>query len=465
MNRPISRRNFLGQANCAAVTSLPLLNTLLNLKVASTVAAASNTGSDYKSLVCLFLSGGIDTFNVLVPRGTAEYAEYSSVRRAIALPNNALLPINPQGLTGLQLGLHPALTGIQSLFEAGHAAYVSNVGTLVQPVTKSDFHSGKSLPLGLFSHSDQQEQWQTSMPNTHTAQGWGGRVADMLKSLNSLNSVSMNMSLTGTNIWQAGDSVFEYTVGSGGASLNGYDKANTNKHSTVPIRTKAVNSQLEFQYQHLLSEAFQTQKIDALGAAGQFTSATANVQLPAGVTFPNTSLGHQFQMIAKIILSRGALGQNRQTFFVEYGGWDHHNNLLANQAAMLPQVDAAVKAFYDCLAAASLQNNVTLFTCSDFSRTLSTDGDGADHAWGGNHLVLGGAVKGQRVYGRYPSLALGSSLDVGRGRLIPQVGVDSYFAELALWFGVPKSSLSLVLPNIGAFYDTRSSSPPVGFLG
>ncbi len=441
-----------------------MLNTLLNLKVTSTIAAASNTGSDYKGLVCLFLSGGIDTFNVLVPRGSAEYAEYARVRGAIALPNSALLPINPQGLSGLQLGLNPALTGIQSLFEAGHAAYVANVGTLIQPVTKTDYNSGRSLPLGLFSHSDQQEQWQTSMPNIHTAKGWGGRVADMLKSLNTLNSVSMNMSLTGTNIWQAGESVFEYTVGNSGASLNGYDKANTNRRSTVPIRTAAVDSQLAFEYQHLLTEAFQSQKIDALGASGLFTSATSNVTLPSSVTFPNTNLGNQFKMIAKIILSRGALGQNRQTFFVEYGGWDHHNNLLSSQAAMLPEVDAAVKAFYDCLTAASLQNNVTLFTSSDFARTLSTDGDGADHAWGGNHIVLGGAVKGQRVYGNYPSLTLNSALDVGRGRLIPQIAVDSYFAELALWFGVPKSSLSLVLPNIGSFYNTSSAAPPVGFL-
>jgi uncharacterized protein (DUF1501 family) len=464
MKPNISRRRFLGQANCAAISSLPMLNTLVNLKVAGTVAAASNTGSDYKSLVCLFLSGGIDTFNVLVPRGTSEYAQYASVRGGIALPNSALLPINPQGLSGLQLGLHPALTGIQSLFEGGNAAYVSNVGTLIQPVTKADYNSGKTLPLGLFSHADQQEQWQTSMPNVHTVKGWGGRTADLLKSLNTLNSVSMNMSLTGTNIWQSGDTVLEYTVGASSAGLNGYNKANKSKTSTVPIRTSAVDSQLAFEYQHLLSEAFNSQKRDALESSALFDSATANVTLPAGVTFPNTALGNQFQMIARIILGRGALGQNRQTFFVEYGGWDHHNNLLARQAAMLPEVDAAVKAFYECLTAASLQNNVTLFTISDFSRTLTTDSDGADHAWGGNHLVLGGAVKGRKVYGQYPSLALGSALDVGRGRIIPQIAVDSYFAELALWFGVPKSSLSLVLPNISAFYNTSSASPPLGFL-
>ncbi len=464
MKPTLTRRHFLGQANCAAISSLPLLNTLVNLKVASSVAAASNTGADYKSLVCLFLSGGIDTYNVLVPRGAAEYAQYAAVRGDIALPNNVLLPINPKTSPGLQLGLHPALTGVQSLFEAGHAAYVSNVGTLIQPVTKTDFNSGKTLPLGLFSHSDQQEQWQTSMPNVHTVKGWGGRTADMLKSLNSLNTVSMNISLTGTNIWQSGDNVLEYTIGSNSAGLSGYDKGNTNKYSPIPVRTAAVDSQLAFEYQHLLSEAFQSQKRDALGAAAFFNSATNNVTLPTSVTFPNTSLGNQFKNIARMILARGALGHNRQTFFVEYGGWDHHNNLLSRQSAMLPEVDAALKAFYDCLAAMNVQNNVTTFTISDFARTLTTDSDGADHAWGGNHLVMGGAVKGQQIYGKYPTLALGSALDVGRGRLIPQVAVDSYFAELALWFGVPKSSLSLVLPNIAAFYNTASASPPLGFM-
>jgi uncharacterized protein (DUF1501 family) len=334
----------------------------------------------------------------------------------------------------------------------------------VQPVTLADFNAGRSLPLSLFSHSDQQEQWQTSMPNVHTLQGWGGRVADLLKSMNSNNTVSMNMSLTGTNIWQAGETVFEYSVGDGGVTLKGYDETNTGKHSTVPIGTAAVDSQLAFEYQHMLTEAFQTQKRNAMSAASVFSNAISNVTLPTGVTFPGTALGNYFQNIAQIILGRGALGQSRQTFFIEWGGWDHHNNLLANQAAMLPDVDAAVTAFYGFLVAAGLQNNVTLFTISDFSRTLSTDGDGADHAWGGNHLVLGGAVNGQRIYGKYPSLALGSSLDTGRGRLIPQVAVDSYFAELALWFGVPKSSLSLVLPNIGAFYNTSSSSPPLGFM-
>jgi uncharacterized protein (DUF1501 family) len=170
-------------------------------------------------------------------------------------------------------------------------------------------------------------------------------------------------------------------------------------------------------------------------------------------------------MIARAIAGHSALGHSRQTFFIEYGGWDHHDGVIAQQAEMLPEVDAAVKAFYDCLAALGMENSVTVFTASDFGRTLSTDSDGADHAWGGNHFVVGGAVNGRRIYGNYPSLYVDNPLDVGRGRLIPQISVDSYFAELALWLGVPKSSLPLVLPNIGNFYDISSSTAPLGLLG
>jgi uncharacterized protein (DUF1501 family) len=466
MSRPISRRRFLGQLNCAAISSVPVLNTLLNLKVAGSVAAASAGPSEHRALVCLFLSGGIDSFNVLVPRGPSEYAEYQSVRGGIALPQNSLRPITPLGLSGLQLGLHPGLPGVQSLFEAGNAAFVCNVGTLIEPVTKDEYDNDlKRLPLGLYSHSDQAEQWQTSIPDAHSAKGWGGRMGDLLHSLNGLDTVSMNISLTGSNTWQSGESVFEYTVSEEGAiSLDGYDPTNDDEGSIVPIRTKAIDGQLAFDYQHLLSQAFAAKRRGAMEAYHLFNAAT-DVTLPASVTFPDTELASQFQMIARAIAGHTALGHSRQTFFIEYGGWDHHDGVIAQQAEMLPEVDAAVKAFYDCLAALGMQNNVTVFTASDFGRTLSTDSDGADHAWGGNHFVVGGAVNGRRIYGNYPSLYVDNPLDVGRGRVIPQISVDSYFAELALWLGVPKSSLPLVVPNIGNFYDISSSTAPLGLLG
>jgi uncharacterized protein (DUF1501 family) len=464
MSHYISRRRFLRQVNCAAISALPILNTLLNLKLAGNAAAAT-APTNHRALVCLFLNGGADTFNVLVPRGGSEYAEYAAIRGGIALPQNRLLPINPLGSPGLSLGLHPGLPGIRSLFESGKAAFVANVGTLIEPVSKNEYErSLKRLPLNLYSHSDQAEQWQTSTPDIRSPRGWAGRAGDLLQDLNSNNAVSMNISLTGSNIWQSGENTLEYTVSTDGAiSLEGYDPADTNPWSTVPIRTRAVDSQLGFQYQHLLSQAFNTKRVDAIDAYALFNSAT-NVTLPATVTFPDTYLGAQLKMVAKAIAGHGAMGHMRQTFFIDFGGWDHHDGIIESQATMLPEVDTAVKAFYDCLAALGKQNDVTLFTASDFGRTLTTDNDGTDHAWGGNQFVVGGAVNGRRIYGTYPQLYPDNPLDVGRGRLIPQVSVDQFFAELAIWFGVPKSDLHLVLPNIGKFYNVGSSTSPLGFL-
>jgi uncharacterized protein (DUF1501 family) len=274
----------------------------------------------------------------------------------------------------------------------------------------------------------------------------------------------MNVSLTGQNIWQSGDSAFAYTVDRNGAvALDGYDQTNTDTGNTVSIRTGAVDSQLALDYQHLITQAFNAQKRKAMDAYSMFNSATSG-DLAGGVTFPDSDLAGNLKMVAKTIAAHSALGHNRQTFFIEYGGWDHHDKLLSSQATMLPEVDAAVKAFYDTLAALGLEGNVTLFTASDFARTLTTDSDGADHAWGGNHFVVGGAVNGQKIYGEYPSLALDGPLDVGRGRLLPQIAVDNYFAELALWLGVSPANLPLVLPNISTFFDTGSNSTPLGFL-
>lgn len=464
MTQEISRRQFLGQANCAAISSLPILSTILNLNLAGNAAAATTTGSDYRALVCLFMAGGMDTFNVLVPSGTSEYAQYAAVRGKVALPQSSLLPITPQGLSGIQLGLHPGLANVQSLFEAGNAAFLTNVGTLAAPITKTQYNSvSKNLPLGLYSHADQQEQWQTSTTNARSAKGWAGKAADLLATLNSSNTVSMNVSLSGQNIWQSGAGSFAYSVNTGGAvALNGYNHSNTGTNP-VGLRTKAVDSQLALNYQNLLAQSFNSGKARAMSAFAQYNSATSQT-LSNEAAYPNTNLANQLKRVAKTIAGRDALGHKRQTFFIEYGGWDHHDKLISSQARMLPEVDAAIKAFFDSLASLGMQNSVTLFTASDFARTLNTDSEGTDHAWGSNHFVVGGAVKGRKVYGSFPSLAPDNPLDVGRGRLIPQIAVDSYFAEMALWLGVSRSDLKLLLPNIGNFYASNNTSAPLGFL-
>lgn len=469
---PISRRRFLGEASCAAVTAIPLINTLLNLKLAGGVAAAEPGIGEYRALVCLFLNGGWDSFNLLVPKNYpadessgGEYDHYAQVRQNLALPQSSLLDITPTNTPGRRFGLHPGCVEIQNLFENGHAAFVSNVGTLVEPVNKAQYQSQTAhLPLGLFSHSDQIEQWQTSLPDTRTAVGWAGRMADLLQSLNSVEKVSMNISLSGSNVWQSGLDVFEYAITDTGAvGLTGYRQDWVQYDTVAQARSAAVDSQLALHYTDLFTKAFAKSKRDAMEAYDIFSTATSG-SLPAGATFPTTALGRQLQMIAKTIAGRTALGATRQTFFVNFGGWDHHDEVLINTAAMLPVVSQAVGAFYNALTLLGVENQVTLFTSSDFGRTLTSNGRGSDHAWGGNHLLVGGAVNGRKIYGAYPELYENNPLDVGRGRLIPTLSVDEYFAELALWLGVSPGSLPLVLPNITRFYNPNSASWPVGFL-
>lgn len=465
MKQPISRRKFLGQASCAAVTAIPMINTILNLKLAGSVAAAEPVVGEYRALVCLFLNGGWDSFNILVPRGAAEHAEYAAIRQDLALAQGSLLPINPLVSPGLSLGVHPGMPEVQALFESGDAAFVANVGTLVEPVTKTQYTNGTaSLPLGLFSHSDQIEQWQTSLPDTRTAVGWGGRMADLLQSLNSVDKVSMNISLSGNNVWQAGQTIFEYAITSEGAvGPAGYSSQFQPGQSPLQIRSAAVDSQLALQYSNLFTQAFAKSKKDAFEAYEIFAGATS-AALPGNPVFPTTALGEQLQMVAKTIAGRTGLGAQRQTFFISFGGWDHHDEVLVNQGAMLPVVSQAIGAFYNALTLLGVQDQVTLFTASDFGRTLTSNGRGSDHAWGGNQLVVGGGVNGKNIYGQFPALYEDNPLDLGRGRLIPTTSVDAYFAELALWLGVSKASLPLVLPNITRFYDPQSSAWPLGFL-
>lgn len=466
-NQPssLSRRRFLGQASCAAVTAVPVMNTLLNLSMAGRVAAAEPNQNEYRALVCVFLSGGNDSFNMLVPRGNSEYAEYATVRSGLALAQNSLLAINPVNNPGRALGLHPSMPELRDLFEQGHASFVANVGTLIEPVTKTEYQTlAKALPLGLYSHSDQIEQWQTSIPHARSGIGWGGRMADLLHQLNDEQRVSMNISLSGSNIWQAGNEVYDYSITDEGAvELTGYEPQYAFTWGTEQIRSAAIESQMSLQYTNLLQQTFANSKRNAVEGYTRFAAATVG-DPPLAAAFPNTYLGRNLRMVAKAIQGRDALGVKRQTFFINFGGWDHHGELLVNQQAMLAQVSAAVGAFYNSLASMGVQNSVTLFSASDFGRTLNSNGRGSDHAWGGNQFVVGGGINGRRIFGQYPALAEGSAQDVGSGRLIPTTSCDEYFAELAMWLGVSRSSLPLVLPNINHFFNTSGTGWPVGFL-
>jgi len=455
----ITRRRFLGQASCAAVGTTALFNTALNMRMFNALAAP---GEDYRALVCLFLGGGIDSFNVLVPSGPTEYQEYADVRRDLALPQTALLPIAPATPDGRAYGLHPGLAELQTLFGQSRLAFVANVGTLVQPTTLQQYRNGSAaLPLGLFSHSDQAMHWQSSVPDQRSAVGWAGRMADLLQAVNCNTNIGMNISLAGNNIWQSGRVTTHYTITEDG-STGLWDYGETTPGAIV--RTEAVDGLLGLQYQHLFEKTFAARMRGAIDAHIEFSNAIAALP-PLQTPFSDTSLSRRFRMIALTIAARQALCMKRQTFFIEVGGWDHHDEVVLNQETMLPVVSRALSEFHSALVELDVVDQVTTFTASDFGRTLSSNGRGSDHAWGGNHIVMGGAVAGGDIHGSFPDLYLGNSLDTGRGRLIPTTSVDAYFAELALWFGVPAADLPLVLPNISRFWTPGSATTPLGFLG
>ena len=379
----ITRREFLGQASCAAVGTTSLLSTLLSLRLANSLAAQSvGAGSDYKALVCLFLAGGNDSYNMLVPTTAAEYAAYSKIRSAVALPQSTLLQITPSNLGGRTLGVHPGMPEVRDLFTQGKLSFVSNIGSLVQPMTLAQYKAGKYLPVSLYSHADQQKQWQTCIADQRTAVGWGGRAADIINSMNSPSLVSMNISLAGQNIFLSGQNVFSYSVSStGGVALTGYDPAAVK--SLTALRTAAVDGMMANKYQSLFEQTYAKSTRDAIDAYGVFSTATKAVTLNTAVPAGNPTAS-SLAMVAKAAAAHNNLGAKRQIFFVQLGGFDHHDDVVSKQAAMLPEVSAAVGMFWSALVELGLQNNVTLFTASDFSRTLTTDGTGTDHAWGAN---------------------------------------------------------------------------------
>ena len=466
-NQSISRRRFLGTAGCAAMGTTTFFSTLFNMRLMGAAASSSmdnawNKPNDYKALVCILLAGGNDSFNMLVPRSIGEYNEYAKTRSNLALDRNALLPLNPTTYSRQDLGLHPSMPEVQELFEAKKLAFVSNVGTLIEPVTKPQFQSESvKLPLGLFSHSDQIAHWQTSVPQERSAIGWGGRLADLLQSMNDNRNISMNISLSGKNVFQAGNETVEYTIspsGTGSIGIHGYEGASL----IDQIKTTAVNNLLEQEYQDIFKESYKEVIKSSQDSHKLFSSAISNVNL--GFNFSPNRFSQSLAMIAKTIGARQTLGFSRQTFFVTFGGWDHHDEVLDNQQAMLEIVSKGLGEFQSAIDQLALSDQVTTFSISDFGRTLTSNGNGTDHGWGGNVIVMGGGVKGGDIYGVYPSLALNTNLDVGGGVLIPTTSTDEYFAELSRWFGVSNNDLPLILPNVGNFYNLNAEGGPLGFM-
>lgn len=461
----LSRRRFLGVAPCAAIGSTTILSSILNLGTANSLAAMStpSNGNGYKALVCILLAGGNDSFNMLVPRNGSNYTQYANTRSNLALPQGDLLPLNFTDSNGKQFGVHPSMPEVQGLFNSNKLAFVSNIGTLVQPTTKAQYlNNSVKVPVGLLSHADQIQQWQTSIPQTRSSKGWGGRMADILQAGNANQNISMNISLSGTNIYQAGNSSTSYAIrasAGGSVGIRQYEDV-SGINAALKMGTENLLAQ---QYQDIFKSTF-VDKINHSQANHEEFSTALNTAPMFSTAFSDNAVSANMELIAKTIAVRDTLGVNRQTFFINFGGWDHHDEVLNNQTAMLSVVSKALAEFQSALAELGLEEEVTTFTVSDFGRTLTSNGNGSDHAWGGNVMVMGGSVQGGQIYGDYPSLALNSGDDVGGAIMLPTTSTDEYFAELAKWFGVSNSDLGYVLPNLGNFYSANSNSLPIGFM-
>jgi uncharacterized protein (DUF1501 family) len=458
-----SRRHFLRQACCAAVGTTGMLSSLAQLRAIGAAAADSSdlrrssaASADYKALVCVFLQGGNDATNLIIPSDGANYTAYAAARGELAQAQSSLLPIAPKIYRdGRSYGLNRAVPEIQSLFTQGKLAVLANVGTLVQPTTLAQYKTGATLPRQLFSHTDQIMQWQSSVADRAMETGWGGRMADIVNAMNANNQISMSISLNGSNRFELGNTVNQYAIYYGGVGDMTYG-------GTQPgwnIRARAIQNLMKTPNQNLLTAAFGK-------ATGQ---ASDDAVLLGGVlrgapelrtSFPTSEFAQRLKMVARMISVADTLGLKRQIFFVQLIGWDLHGGQVDGHGPLLTDLSRALKAFYDATTELGVANQVTTFTASDFGRTYIPNAGGTDHGWGNHQFIMGGAVKGGEIYGQMPSLVVNGPDDTGRGRWIPSTSVDEYNATLATWFGVSASNLSTVLPNIGRF-----AKPNVGFLG
>ncbi|MEZ5564485.1 MAG: DUF1501 domain-containing protein [Gammaproteobacteria bacterium] len=411
--------------------------------------------NDYRALVCVFLFGGNDSWNMVVPRSDAEYAVYAASRQSLALDQTTLLPISPLTPDGAQYGFHPAMSGVQQLFETNRCAVIANAGPLIAPTTKAQY-AAKSVPLPpqLFSHNDQQDQWHTLKGNAQSKTGWAGRMADVLSATTSGQQLPLNVSLSGQTIFQAGEQSVPYTMGpEGPVEFFGFAG-----DALADARRQGFENVVNASYDTVYERAYASVQHRALQVSDSVNAALAMAPT-LSTTFPATNLGTQLRTVARTIAVRDRLQMNRQVFFVAAGGFDTHNDQVADQPGLLGGISDAMAAFHAATVELGISQSVTAFTQSDFGRTLTSNGDGTDHAWGGVQLVVGDAVRGRQFYGSYPLLEIGGAVDVGGGRLIPELSSDQYAATLARWFGVADTDLETIAPSLGNF-----ATRDLGFL-
>lgn len=420
------------------------------------VSAMAQGATDYKALVCIFMFGGNDSNNMVVPID-ARYAGYQKARSVLALPQAQLLPLQIGGQANY--GLHPNMPEMQGLFNnQKNLAILANVGTLVQPTTQQSYQQWKNLPENLYSHSDQQDQWQSAQLTGTATAGWAGKVADNVQSsFNSGAKFPPILSISGNAIFCTGNTSRPFTMDPYSTpGLQGFD-------SSAASQARFVATQ---QLLTLDSGISLVQSANSVtGAAVQYglvlSQALQNLP-PLQTKFPDTYISQQLSQVAQVIAARGALGVNRQIFFCSYGGFDTHSDQIHQQVELMTKLSQGMSAFYQATQEIGVANNVTTFTLSEFSRTLEPGtNNGSDHAWGGHQLIMGGAVHGNQMYGTFPTVALGGPDDADQnGRWIPTTAVDQYAATLAQWFGVPAAALPTIFPNLANF-----TTQTLGFMG
>ena len=443
-----ARRSFMRSAAAAAATGVAAP---MALNLAATGQAAAATAQDYKALVCVFLYGGNDNYNTVVPYDLASYNEYARMRGSLALGHGSLAShvLNPDnGLDGgRQFALALQLTGLHEIWTEGNMGVLMNVGPLVVPTSKADYASSRvPLPPKLFSHNDQQSVWQSLAAEGATT-GWGGRMADLFADANQ-NQIFTSMSLNGNAVMLSGEHTVQYQMSpSGPVTLNG-QRYDVYRHPAVSqMIEQLVTTNVTG---HQMSEIYSEVARRSIAANDVLTGAMASVD--SFTTAQHTSeLGEQLSRVATVIAARNQLGMKRQVFFVGLGGFDHHDGLAANHPVLMKTLDDALSSFYRTTQELGVADNVTTFTASDFGRTLSGNGDGTDHGWGGHHFMIGGAVKGRSIYGQVPELGDDGPDDVGRGRLLPSTSVEQMSATLGSWFGVSNTELDDIFPRLSEF--------------
>lgn len=443
-----TRRDFLSRS-CAAFSGAALASALTDFGVVDALAHEIGAAGDYRALVCVFLNGGNDAWNTIVPLD--EYSAYASARSAVALPSSSLLPIVPPS-DGRRYGLHPALSSLHGLWQRGRVAIVANVGPLRVPLTRTLYLNRPDLrPESLFSHSDQIHQWQAAVSGAAVHTGWGGRTSDHTRTMNGAATFPTVVSLAGANVFGTGAVVRPFQMHASGP----VQLAGTSGSTDNAIRYAAFRRILGMQRDiEMVRAAGQT--LEQAIEANDTVTAALDAAPPLATAFPASTLGQQLQMVARLISARGQLGMRRQIFFCSLIGFDTHGGQLNVQSALLQQVSDAMTAFHAATEELGVAPNVTAFTHSDFGRALRSNGSGTDHGWGSCQLVVGGSVRGGDFYGRWPTLVVGGPDDASsQGRFIPTTAVEEYCATLAGWYGLPAGDIPVVFPHIGRFQTTN----------